>query len=148
MSPEFKIADLIKSATLIKHQEQRVVFISFLLVFVLMAAYYMLRPVRDAMASDWTNTEISVLWNIQFILSLTFVAIYGVAVSRINFRHLVPSVYGFFALSFVSFHFGGSLVEAAVILDKSFYLWVSLFSLFLNSVDARRASFCFTYHAN
>ena len=134
MSPEFKIADLIKSATLIKHQEQRVVFISFLLVFVLMAAYYMLRPVRDAMASDWTNTEISVLWNIQFILSLTFVAIYGVAVSRINFRHLVPSVYGFFALSFVSFHFGGSLVEAAVILDKSFYLWVSLFSLFHVSV--------------
>ena len=69
MTFEYKIADVIKSATLIKRQEQRAVFISFLLVFVLMAAYYMLRPVRDAMASDWTNTEISVLWNIQFILS-------------------------------------------------------------------------------
>ena len=134
MTFEYKIADVIKSATLIKHQEQRAVFISFLLVFVLMAAYYMLRPVRDAMASDWTNTEISVLWNIQFILSLAFVAIYGFAVSRINFRYLVPSVYGFFALSFMSFHFGGSLVEAPIVLDKSFYLWVSLFSLFHVSV--------------
>ena len=81
MSPEFKIADVIRSATLIERQEQRAVFISFFLVFVLMAAYYMLRPVRDSMASDWSNTEISVLWNIQFVLSLSFVAIYGVAVS-------------------------------------------------------------------
>ena len=134
MSPEFKIADVIKSATLIERQEQRAVFISFFLVFVLMAAYYMLRPVRDSMASDWTNTEISVLWNIQFVLSLSFVAIYGVAVSRIKFRHLVPSVYGFFALSFVGFHFGSGLVETPVIIDKGFYLWVSLFSLFHVSV--------------
>ncbi|MEC8951516.1 MAG: MFS transporter [Pseudomonadota bacterium] len=134
MSREFKIADVIRSATLIERQEQRAVFISFFLVFVLMAAYYMLRPVRDSMASDWSNTEISVLWNIQFVLSLTFVAIYGVAVSRIKFRHLVPSVYGFFALSFVGFHFGSGLVEAPVIIDKSFYLWVSLFSLFHVSV--------------
>jgi len=34
----------------------------------------------------------------------------------------------------VSFHFGGSLVEAPIVLDKSFYLWVSLFSLFHVSV--------------
>ncbi|MED6332674.1 MAG: MFS transporter [Pseudomonadota bacterium] len=134
MSREFKIADVIRSATLIERQEQRAVFISFFLVFVLMAAYYMLRPVRDSMASDWSNTEISVLWNIQFVLSLTFVAIYGVAVSRIKFRHLVPFVYGFFALSFVGFHFGSGLVETPVIIDKGFYLWVSLFSLFHVSV--------------
>ena len=134
MRDDNKIADVIKSATLIERQEQKAVFISFALVFVLMAAYYMLRPVRDAMASDWTNTEISVLWNIQFFLSLMFVAIYGVAVSKIEFRYLVPTVYGFFALSFVSFHFGGTLVEDPVLLDKGFYLWVSLFSLFHVSV--------------
>ncbi len=134
MSTDNKIADIIKSATLIERQEQRAVFVSFALVFVLMAAYYMLRLVRDSMASDWTNTEISVLWNIQFFLSLMFVAIYGVAVSKIEFRHLVPAVYGFFALSFVSFHFGGTLVEDPVLLDKGFYLWVSLFSLFHVSV--------------
>ncbi|MDP6413433.1 MAG: MFS transporter [Gammaproteobacteria bacterium] len=134
MRDDNKIADVIKSATLIERQEQKAVFISFALVFVLMAAYYMLRPVRDAMASDWTNTEISVLWNIQFFLSLAFVAIYGVAVSRIAFRHLVPSVYGFFALSFVGFHFGGTLVDDPILLDKGFYLWVSLFSLFHVSV--------------
>ena len=134
MSSEYKIANIIKSATLIEKSEQKAVVISFSLIFVLMAAYYMLRPVRDAMASDWSNTEISVLWNIQFFLSLTMVAIYGAAVSKINFRYLVPTVYGFFSLSFVSFHFGSALVADQVLLDKGFYLWVSLFSLFHVSV--------------
>lgn len=129
-----RIAEVVKSATLIEQKEQKAVILSFLLIFVLMTAYYILRPVRDAMASDWSNTEISVLWNIQFFLSLSFVALYGVAVSVFKFRYLVPSVYAFFALSFVSFHFGASLVTDPVLLDKGFYLWVSLFSLFHVSV--------------
>ena len=127
-------AALIKSAALIEQKELKSVVLSFLAVFILMAAYYMLRPVRDAMASDWSNTEISVLWNIQFFLSLAVVAIYGAAVSRIKFRYLVPAVYGFFSLSFISFFLGGSLISDPVLLDKGFYLWVSLFSLFHLSV--------------
>ncbi|MBV55258.1 MAG: MFS transporter [Gammaproteobacteria bacterium] len=127
-------AALIKSAALIEQKELKSVVLSFLAVFILMAAYYMLRPVRDAMASDWSNTEISVLWNIQFFLSLVVVAIYGAAVSRIKFRYLVPAVYGFFSLSFISFFLGGSLISDPVLLDKGFYLWVSLFSLFHLSV--------------
>lgn len=128
------LTEIFKTATLVERNEQKAVLVSFALVFILMAAYYILRPVRDAMASDWTNTEISVLWNIQFFLSLAFVAIYGIAVSRINFRYLVPTVYGFFAVSFVCFYLGSGLVTNPVLLDKGFYLWVSLFSLFHVSV--------------
>ena len=127
-------AALIKSATIIERNELNSVVLSFTVVVILMAADYRLRPVRDAMASDWTNTEISVLWNIQFFLSLAVVAIYGAAVSRIKFRYLVPAVYGFFALSFIGFYLGGSLISDPVLLDKGFYLWVSLFSLFHLSV--------------
>ena len=127
-------AKLFKLATLIEKNEQKAAFISFFLVFILMASYYILRPVRDAMASDWTNTEISVLWNIQFFLSLAFIALYGVVISRIKFRYLVPTIYGFFALSFFCFHFGSGLINDEVLVDKGFYLWVSLFSLFHVSV--------------
>ncbi len=128
------LTEIFKTATLVERDEQKAVLVSFALVFILMAVYYILRPVRDAMASDWTNTEISVLWNIQFFLSLAFVAIYGIAVSRVNFRYLVPTVYGFFAVSFVCFYLGSGLVTNPVLLDKGFYLWVSLFSLFHVSV--------------
>jgi ATP:ADP antiporter, AAA family len=62
------------------------------------------------------------------------VMIYGFACSRIRFRLLVPAVYTFYAVTFALFYFGSSLVSDRVLLDKAFYVWVSLFSLFHLSV--------------
>jgi AAA family ATP:ADP antiporter len=129
-----KLTRFVQSATLIERHEQKSVILSFCFVFVLMAAYYMLRPVRDALASDWSNTEISMLWNIQFFLSAAVVVAFGAAVSRIRFKHLVQFVYVFFAASFLVLHFGSGLISDPVLVDKGFYLWVSLFSLFHVSV--------------
>jgi AAA family ATP:ADP antiporter len=125
---------IVKSATMIEANELKTVLLSFSFVFILMAAYYVLRPVRDAMASDWTNTEISVLWNIQLVLSTAVVALYGLACSRIRFQLLVPAVYIFFAVTFVGFYFAASAVSDRVLVDKAFYLWVTLFSLLHLSV--------------
>lgn len=130
----FMAPRLVKAATMIESNEIRTVVLSFSFVFILMAAYYILRPVRDAMASDWSNTEISVLWNIQLVLSTAVVALYGLACSHVRFRLLVPAVYIFFALTFCGFYFGSGVVTDRVLLDKGFYLWVSLFSLFHVSV--------------
>ncbi|NND81734.1 MAG: MFS transporter [Gammaproteobacteria bacterium] len=107
---------------------------SFLFVFILMAAYYLLRPVRDAMASDWSDAEVSWLWTINFFISTAVVALYGLIVARIRFHRLVPVVYLFFAASFVVFHFGSSLSNNGVLIDKSFYVWISVFALFHVSV--------------
>lgn len=115
-------------------EETRATLASFLLVFLLMGSYYILRPVRDALASDWTDAEVSWLWTFTFFLSTIAVSLYGGAVSRIRFQRLVPSVYGLFAASFVLFYLGSHLVIERTLLDKAFYLWVSLFSLFHISV--------------
>jgi AAA family ATP:ADP antiporter len=142
-----------RTAMLIEENETRTATLSFLFVFILMAAYYMLRPVRDGMASDWSDSEISQLWTIQFFLSAAIVVVYGFACSRIKFKYLVPGVYSFYAITFVLFYIGSSLaidfavnlpnflpwlpdvlVIDNVFLDKSFYVWVSLFSLFHLSV--------------
>lgn len=130
MNPENRFLQAVRSATLIKPREWRAVLVSFGFVFVLMAAYYMLRPVRDAMASDWTNTEISLLWNLQFFLSAGAVLLLGLAVSKWVFKYLVQGVYILFAASFVVLHFADSWAGDPVLVNKSFYLWVSLFSLF------------------
>lgn len=128
------IARFMKVASKIESNEVRAVVSSFLFVFALMAAYYILRPVRDAMASDWSDTEVSFLWNLNFFISIAIVAAYGFAVSRIQFKVLVPSVYAFFAASFVAFYFGVSLIHDRDLIDKIFYIWVSVFSLFHVSV--------------
>lgn len=118
----------------IEANEVRATLSSFCLVLILMGSYYILRPVRDAMASDWTDAEVSWLWTLTFILSAIAVSLYGAAVARINIRRLVPSVYGLFAVSFGLFYAGTQTLADQVLLDKSFYVWVSLFSLFHISV--------------
>ena len=145
------LARLMKSASKIEPNELRSVLLAFLFVFTLMAAWYILRPVRDAMASDWSPTEISQLWNINFFVCLAVVAIYGFAVANIKFKYLVPGTYAFFAATFVGFYFGTTGMGEAVIVrsvvdwnlgpagiawdieltvDKIFYIWVSVFSLY------------------
>jgi AAA family ATP:ADP antiporter len=123
-----------KALSEIEPNELKATFVSTLFVFILMASYYILRPVRDAMASDWTDTEVSFLWNINFFVSAGIVSIYGFAVSRAKLRNVIPSMYGFFAFSFIAFYFGVSLVSDRLLIDKAFYLWVSVFALFHVSI--------------
>ena len=65
------VSRIMKSISKIEPNELRAVIVSFLFVFTLMASYYIMRPVRDAMASDWTDTELSFLWNINFFVSVS-----------------------------------------------------------------------------
>lgn len=128
------LARIMKGASNIEANELKATFVSFSFVFVLMAAWYILRPVRDAMASDWTDAEVSFLWTLNFFICAAVVALYGFAVSRVKFKFLVPGIYSFFAASFVCFFIGASLFTDRVLIDKTFYVWVSVFSLFHVSV--------------
>lgn len=128
------ISRFLKRASKIEAHEVNATLSSFLFVVILMSAYYILRPVRDAMASDWSDAEVSWLWTINFFISTAVVALYGVAVSRFRFQLLVPTVYGFFALTFVVFYVAVSGSVDRTVIDKSFYVWVSVFSLFHISV--------------
>lgn len=123
-----------KALSNVEANELKATLVSMLFVFILMASYYILRPVRDAMASDWSDTEVAFLWNINFFISAGIVAVYGFVVSRIRLRRIVPAMYAFFAASFVAFYLGVGFVSDRVLVDKSFYVWVSVFALFHVSV--------------
>jgi len=125
---------IIRVLTLMESKEQKAAITSFLMVFVLMAVYFILRPIRDAMASDWSDTEVSVLWNIQFFLSIGIVALYSFLISKIRFKLLVPLVYTGFALSFFGFYLLTPMFSEPTVLEKAFYLWVTAFSLLNLSV--------------
>ncbi len=128
------IKKLLKKASEIEAHEIKATTLSFLFVLILMLAYYILRPVRDAMASDWSDAEVSQLWTLNFFISTGVVALYGIAVSKLNFKLLVPSVYCFFAVTFVLFYSFMSSIEDSTLVDKCFYLWLSVFAMFHLSV--------------
>lgn len=124
----------LNAACEVRPRELRATLASFSLVLVLMGAYYILRPVRDAMASDWSDARVSLLWSLTFLLSLVAVSLYGAAISRIHLRHLVPAVYAFFAGSFALFWLTSQHLGGSDLVNQAFYVWISVFSLFHISV--------------
>ncbi len=128
------IQTLVNKLIKVEAREISAVAASFLLVFTLMAAYYILRPVRDAMSSDWTDAELSWLWTLNFFISAGAVLLYGFAVSRVDFKKLVPGIYIFFASSFLLFYLATHWFDDTRLIDKAFYVWVSFFALFNVSV--------------
>jgi len=127
-------SNLFRKLSGVQPHEVKATFLSFLFVFTLMLAYYILRPVRDAMASDWSDAEVSQLWTLNFFISTIVVVIYGLAVSEIKFKYLVPGVYTFFAASFVFFYIYMASVSEKTLIEKSFYVWISVFAMFHLSV--------------
>ncbi len=98
------ILRFLKIASKVEQNEIKAVLLSFSFVFTLMTSYYILRPIRDAMSSNWSDAELSTLFTVTFVFSFIAVALYGAACSRIKIGLLVPGIYGLFALSFFGFY--------------------------------------------
>ena len=86
-----RISQLLGTMANVQGHEIKAVVGSFLFVVLLMSAYYILRPVRDAMASDWSDAEVSWLWTLNFFISTAVVALYGALVARFPLRLLGSS---------------------------------------------------------
>ena len=125
---------LVRAAALVEPNELRATILSFLFIFTLFSAYFIVRPARDALASEWTRADTSWLWTLTFFVSIVAVSVYGFIISRARFSRIVPGTYIIFALSFVAFYAGSQYVENSIVIDKSFYVWLSVFSLFHASV--------------
>jgi len=121
--------------TQIEPSEIKSALISFLFVFVLMASYMIMKPVRDALPSDWGDVSLATQWTYTFIVSTIAVFLYNLCASFVSLRVLVPSVFVFFASTFLGIYlaFQGKVIEVTT-LGKIFYVWSSVFSLFHVSV--------------
>ena len=129
-----QLTRIIKAATRIEANELQATILSFAFVFVLMTAYFILRPVRDSLSSEWTDAQLSALWTSTFFISIIAVSIYGAVISRIRFRIIVPSVYAFFAATFVAFYIAGTTLGDNDWVNRAYYVWLSVFSLYHLSV--------------
>jgi len=128
------ISRIIRTATKIEPNELRATLLSFGFLFLLMLAYNILKPVRDALAPEWTDVELASLWTINFVFSAIAVSVYGFAISKGKLKNVIPGVYAFFAASFVLFYLGAQTLADDAWINKAFYVWLSLFSLFHISV--------------
>ncbi len=107
---------------------------SFAYFFCLLCGYYVLRPVRDEMGIQAGVRNLPWLFSATFFAMLVAVPIFGWVSSRLPRRRFVPYTYWFFVgnllLFFVLFKNGVALAATT----KAFFVWVSVFNLFVVSV--------------
>jgi ATP:ADP antiporter, AAA family len=98
-------------------------------VFILLTAYYLIKPVREALILSEAGAEIkSYASAAQAALLLLIIPLYGKLGSRVNRVWLINGVLAFFITNLIAFFF---LSQAGVSLGVIFYLWVGLFNVML-----------------
>jgi AAA family ATP:ADP antiporter len=111
---------------------------SFVYFFCLLAAYYMLRSVRETMAIVSGVQNIPWLYTGTFTVMLAATPVFGWVTSRYRRRTFIPWVYYFFIanilLFFAAFTWFMEAGFARVWVARSFFVWLSVFNLFVVSV--------------
>lgn len=114
--------------------EVRALLFSFAYFFFLLGGYAMLRPVRDQMAVAGGIDNFKYLFLYTFIAMLLAAPLYGAVVARAAKARIVPVVYRFFILNLLAFWVfilaTGAPAKAGVV----FFVWLSVFNLFVVSV--------------
>ena len=98
-------------------------------IFLLLAAYYIIKPLREALILSNEGAEVkSYAAAGQALMLLGLVPAYGLLADRLPRRGLLNAVTGFFVLCLVAFY---GLTKANVPIGVIFFLWVGIFSLMI-----------------
>lgn len=115
-------------------EERTAVAWAFLYFFAILCSYYMLRPLRDEMGILAGVKNLSKQFTATFVVMLLVVPFYSAVVARFPRRTIIPIVYRFCALNLLAFLALDRMHVSEALLAKIFFVWVSVFSLFVVSV--------------
>ena len=122
---------------LVRAGEGRALLWSASYFFCLLFAYYLLRPMRDAMGIRGDDLdELPWLWTGTTVAMLAASPVFAALVARLPRRRFIPIVYRFFAVNLVVLFalFRWLPREHQLALGYAFYIWLSVFNLFAVSV--------------
>ena len=106
---------------------------SFVYFFCVLAAYYIVRPVRDEMGVVAGKDGLERIFIYVFLVMLAAVPVFGKIVASFPRRLVVPVIYIFFILNLIAFRMALGLGESKL-LAQTFFVWASVFNLFTISL--------------
>jgi AAA family ATP:ADP antiporter len=109
-------------------------FWSFSYFFALLCSYYIIRPLRDEMGVAGGVEHLQWLFTGTFFIMLAAVPVFGWLTSRFQRSQFMPAIYLFFILNLVGFYLLFQTDIAHVIIARTFFIWTSVFNLFVVSV--------------
>ena len=130
------LLELAKKVVPVRSEELKPMLFATVYGFCIMLSYSILRPVRDEIsAADRGNLEL--LWTAVFLV-MVFIAVplYSAIVSRYSRGVFIPLANRFFAANILLFFVSLYLLpeESRPWIDRVFYVWTSVFALFVVTV--------------
>lgn len=107
---------------------------AFLYNFLLFSAYYILRPLRDSMGVAGGVENLDDLFGWTLVGMLVAVPVYGWISGRFRRAVFLPWIYAFFVAQLLGFWFVFRLLADDAPTARVFFVWVSVFNLFVVSV--------------
>lgn len=118
----------------VERDEAGAVIAGFAMFFLLFAGYFMLRPVRETMGIVGGVENLQWLFTGTFLATLAAMPLFGWIAGRVQRRRILSWVYGFFTLNLVAFGAAFLFDPDDVWVARTFYIWLSTFSLIAISV--------------
>ena len=146
MSPEPPYRALIRRLLLLQPGERKPLMRTALYAFLVMASYAVLKPVRDEIGAEHRDV-MERLWTGTFLVMVAVAPLYGWMAARWPRRKLVARVFvGFIAVLLGFWALLHLLPEESAArrrTDYSFYVWVSVFNLYVLSLFWAQAATAF-----
>lgn len=131
-----RLGALIRRSTDIHEGEVAALIWSTAYFFCILCAYYILRPIRDEMGVAGGVDNLAWLFTGTLVGMLLIHPVFTALVTRVPRRQFVPWTYRFFILNLLVFFLLLRFADAAqsVWIGRFFFIWVSIFNLFVVSV--------------
>jgi len=114
--------------------ERRALALAFTCNFVLLGSYYILRPLRDTVATIYGVAQLQQLFTATFVGTLIASTIFSALASRIRLTRLLPGVFWFWLSNLALFEVFFRLAPDNRWIGGSYYVWFSVANLFMISV--------------
>src|SRR5258708_26679088 len=128
------LARLITPAVTLEPQEMKAVVVAFLFNFVLLGSYYILRPVRDTMATVFGVEALQDLYTGTFVITLICAPVFAWCAAKVKLARLLPGVFWLLLSNLLIFYVLFRLAPQSRWLAAAFFWWFSAINLFLISI--------------
>jgi ATP:ADP antiporter, AAA family len=129
-----RVGDRLRKAVLFEPGEIRPLLISSVYFFCILAAYYIVRPIREEMGVKVGRDGLQTLFTVVFFVMVAAVPLFGWVATRFKRGAVVPVVYCFFIANLIVFWAAFTADIGSTWLAGAFFVWVSVFNLFVISL--------------
>jgi AAA family ATP:ADP antiporter len=125
---------LLTRGTLVLPHERRAIMLAFSCNFMLLGSYYILRPVRDTIATVFGADQLQLLFTGTFIGTLIASPVYAWLTARVRLNRLLPGVFWFWLANVLLFQVLFKMAPGNLWIGGAYYVWFSAVNLFMVSV--------------